>query len=124
MATLDAERAMQYYEYGYAMSPREICEILEELMTTTHWPVYSRFAKEHYGKGLEQGIEQGTEEGFKNGTEEGFKRGERGAVFEVLRVRGLAPTEDEARHINACTDLDQIQAWLRKSVTVSEVTPG
>jgi hypothetical protein len=112
MGTLDAERAMQYYEYGYAMSPREICEMLEELMTTTHWPVYSRFAKEHYGKGIEQG------------TEEGFKQGERGAVLEVLRVRGLAPTEDEdeARHINACTDLDQIQTWLRKSVTVSEVS--
>jgi hypothetical protein len=118
MATLDAERAMQYYEYGYAMSPREICEILEELMTTTHWPVNSRFAKEHYGKGLEQGIEQGLEQG----TEEGFKQGERGAVLEVLRVRGLALTEDEARHINACTDLDQIQTWLRKSVTVSEVS--
>ena len=118
MATLDAERAMQYYEYGYAMSPREICEILEELMTTTHWPVYSRFAKEHYGKGLEQG----TEEGFKQGMLRGIAQGERDAIFEVLEARGLAPTDDEATRINTSIDLPQIQAWLRKSLTVSEVS--
>jgi hypothetical protein len=45
MATLNGDRAMQYFEYGYAMSPKEICDILEELMTTTNWPVYSPFAK-------------------------------------------------------------------------------
>ena len=38
---------------------------------------------------------------------------ERDAVFEVLRARGLAPTEDQVTRINACTNLAQIQSWLR-----------
>jgi hypothetical protein len=110
MATLDNERAVQYYEYGYAMSPKEICDVLEELMTTTNWPVYSPFAKLHYAKGLQKGTEQGLEQG------------ERDAIFEVLRTRGLTPTEDEASRINASTDLDQIKTWLRKSVTAVKVS--
>jgi len=114
MAALDGERAVQYYEYGYAMSPKEICDILEELMTTANWPVYSPFAKLHYGKGLQKGTEQGIEQGI--------EQGERDAVFEVLRARGLTPTEDEASRINDSTSLDQIKAWLRKSVTVAEVS--
>ena len=114
MATLDGERAVQYYEYGYAMSPKEICDILEELMTTANWPVYSPFAKLHYGKGLQKGTEQGIEQGI--------EQGERDAIFEVLRARGLTPTEDEASRINDSTSLDQIKAWLRKSVTVAEVS--
>jgi hypothetical protein len=110
MSTLDGERAVQYYEYGYAMSPKETCRILEELMTTTNWPVYSPFAKLHYGKGLEKG------------TEQGIAQGERDAVVEVLRARGLAPTEDQISRINASTDLAQIKAWLRKSATATTVT--
>ena len=78
-------------------------------MTTANWPVYSPFAKLHYGKGLQKGTEQGIEQG------------ERDAVFEVLRARGLTPTEDEASRINDSTSLDQIKAWLRKSVTVAKV---
>jgi hypothetical protein len=110
MSTLDGERAVQYYEYGYAMSPKETCDILEELMTSTNWPVYSPFAKLHYGEGFQKGIEQGIEQG------------ERDAIFEVLRTRGLTPTEDEAGRINASADLAQIKAWLRKSVTAGHVS--
>lgn len=110
IATLGSERAVQCYESGYAMSPKEICDILEKLMTAANWPVYSPFAKLHYGKGLQKGTEQGTEQG------------ERDAIFEVLRARGLTPTEAEASRINASSDLDQIKAWLRKSVTAAKVS--
>jgi hypothetical protein len=110
MSTLDDERAVQYYEYGYAMSPTGVCDILEELMTTTNWPVYSPFAKLHYGKGLQKGTEQGIEQG------------ERNALFEVLQARGLTPTDDEASRINGSSDLTQIKAWLRKSATASRVS--
>jgi hypothetical protein len=92
------------------MSPREIREILEDLMSTTNWPVYSSIGKLHYGRGLQQGTEQGIEQG------------ERDAIFEVLRARGLTPSEEEAARISASADLGQIKAWLRKSATASQVS--
>jgi hypothetical protein len=110
LASLGSDRAVQYFEYGCAMSPREIREILEDLMSTTNWPVYSSIGKLHYGRGLQEGTEQGIE------------RGERIALFEVLRARGLTPSEDEAARINASADLEQIKAWLRRSVTASQVS--
>jgi hypothetical protein len=118
MSTLDGERAVQYYEYGYAMSPKETCRILEELMTTTNWPVYSPFAKLHYGKGLEKGTEQGIVQGI----ERGIEQGEREAIFEVLEARGLTPSEEEASRITASADLAQIKCWLRRSATASRVS--
>jgi hypothetical protein len=98
LASLGSDRAVQYFEYGCAMSPREIREILEDLMSTTNWPVYSSIGKLHYG------------------------RGERDALFEVLQARGLTPSEEEVARINAPADLDQIKAWLRRSVTASQVS--
>ena len=59
IASLGSDRAVQYFEYGCAMSPREIREILEDLMSTTNWPVYSSIGKLHFGRGLQQGTERG-----------------------------------------------------------------
>jgi hypothetical protein len=106
IASLCSDRAVQYFEYGCAMSPREIREILEDLMSTTNWPVYSSIGKLHYGRGLREGTEQG----------------ERDAIFEVLQARGLTPSEAETARINASDDLEQIKAWLRKSATASQVS--
>ena len=91
------------------MSPKQTCEILEALVTTTHWPVYSPFAKLHYGKGRDQGLA------------EGEALVEQQALLEVLFARGLHATEDERARITCCTDPDQLIAWLWRSLTVSAV---
>ncbi|MFC4063281.1 hypothetical protein ACFOWE_33790, partial [Planomonospora corallina] len=49
LAELPGEHAPQYYEHAYSMSAPEIRRLLEEIMTSTTWPVYSPFAREHYG---------------------------------------------------------------------------
>ncbi|HEY6789591.1 MAG TPA: hypothetical protein VI365_20010 [Trebonia sp.] len=55
------------------MSPRVVCEILEAIVATTHWPVYSPMAKEHFGKAKARAkLEQA-----------------RMSIFVVRRVRGL-----------------------------------
>jgi hypothetical protein len=117
MGTLADERGVQYYEYGYNMSPKQTCEILEALVTTTHWPVYSPFAKLHYGKGRDEGLAEGLAEGEALGE----ARGEQQALFEVLSARGLHATEEERERITRCTDPAQLMAWLRKSLTISAV---
>jgi len=109
VGSLGGERGLQYYEYGYNMSPRAVCAILEELVTTTHWPVYSPFAKLHYGRGKSEGLEEGRSEGL--------IEGERRALLEVLQARGLEVTEGQQAHIADCTDLKQLKAWVRSAVT-------
>jgi hypothetical protein len=74
--------------------------------TAASWPVYSPFAKKHYGEGRA----------------EGRIDAEREAVLDVLATRDLAPTEDDRQRILDCTDFDQLKTWLRKAVTVAEVS--
>jgi hypothetical protein len=118
VGSLGGERGLQYYEYGYNMSPRAVCAILEELVTTTHWPVYSPFAKLHYGRGKAEGLEEGRSEG----RTEGLIEGERRALLEVLHARGLEVTEDHRAHVAECTDLEQLKAWVRSAVTAASTS--
>jgi hypothetical protein len=73
------------------------------------WPVYSPFAKLHYGKGLAEG------------RAEGLAEDARESVLAVLDVRGFKVTDGERQRILASSDLDELKAWLRKAVTVTEV---
>ncbi|WP_344981826.1 hypothetical protein, partial [Streptosporangium fragile] len=41
LAELPDEHAPKYYEYAYSMSAPEVRRLLEEIMTSTTWPVYS-----------------------------------------------------------------------------------
>jgi hypothetical protein len=111
MGSLGAERGPHYYEFGWRMSPKAIRDLLEELVTTSdHWPVYSPLAREHYGKGLAEGEERGRAEDARE------------SVLSVLDARGLKATESERKRILACADLDELKAWLRQAVSISEVS--
>lgn len=39
------------------------------------------------------------------------------AVLEVLKVRGIALTKDRAEQVEACTDVDRLQAWHHAAIT-------
>ena len=93
----------KYYEYGYNMSPRAVCEILEAIVATTHWPVYSPMAKEHFGKGRAEGLVEGA----------------RDMVLMVLKARGLEPSESECKQVADCSDLDQLKKWADAALTAT-----
>jgi hypothetical protein len=93
----------QYYEYGYCLSPTVVRKLLEELVASTSWPVYSPFAKEHFGRGLA----------------EGEAKGEADAVLLVLEARGLDITDAQRDRITGCTDLDQLRTWVRRAATLT-----
>jgi hypothetical protein len=103
MGKLGPERGVQYYEYGYSMSPKATCQLLEELVTAAaSLPRYSPFAKRHYG--------------------EGRIDAEREAVFDVLAARDLTPSDGERQLIVDCTDFDQLKAWHKQAVTAADVS--
>ncbi|GIH94652.1 hypothetical protein Psi01_52820 [Planobispora siamensis] len=78
----------------------------EEITTSTDWPVYSPFARAHYGRGLEKGKTEGKAEGKAEGRAEEAVR----LLLLMLEARGEVPDEVRAR-ITACTDLAQLEAW-------------
>jgi hypothetical protein len=106
VAALGEEAGPRYYEYEYRLSPKAIGDLLEELVTTTDWPVYSPFAKLHYGKGLAEGRTEDARE----------------SVLAVLDARGLEATDGDRQRILSSTDLNELKAWLRKAATVANVS--
>ncbi|MFI6518270.1 hypothetical protein ACIBF1_22125 [Spirillospora sp. NPDC050679] len=70
-------------------------------MKSTEWPVYSPFAREHFGRGEVQG--------------------EAKALLVVLSARGLEASPQERERISSCTDLEQLEAWLARAASVESV---
>ncbi|WP_345431850.1 hypothetical protein [Actinoallomurus vinaceus] len=95
----------QYLEYAYNMAAAAVRRILEELVSSTSWPVYTPFAKQHFGRGKA----------------EGRTEGEVHAVLTVLDSRGIEVPESARARIHACTDLQEIDAWLKKAGVVQTV---
>lgn len=104
---LPDEHAPQYYEYAYRLASLAARHVMEKLMESATWPVYSPFAREHYGKGVQVGRTEGRAEG----------RAE--DVLTVLQVRGVPVSDAERDRIVTCTDLNRLDGWLRRAVTVT-----
>jgi hypothetical protein len=86
---------------------------LEEIMSSTAWPVYSPFAHEHYGKGRAEGIAEGKAKGLAEGEIE--------ALLTVLDARGLTVSGEARARITSCTDLAQVEEWIRRAVTATSL---
>jgi hypothetical protein len=108
MRQLPPVRASQYHEHAYNMAPLAVQRILEQLMTSDTWPVYSPFAKEHFGRGKREGKTQGRREG------------EAEAILLVLEARGLDVTDAERERITSCTDLKQLKKWVTRAATAEK----
>ncbi|GGS58065.1 hypothetical protein GCM10010156_15800 [Planobispora rosea] len=121
LADLPGEHAPKYYEYAFSMAAPEVRILLEEIMTSTTWPVYSPFAREHYGRGVEEGKTVGRAEGKAEGKAEGRAEEAARMVLVVLEARGLAVPEEMRTRITACTDLAQLEAWASRAVTAPTV---
>ncbi|WP_113698651.1 hypothetical protein [Nonomuraea lactucae] len=109
LTKVGGDDAPQYYEYAYSLASSAAKQYLEEIMSSTTWPVYSPFARAHFGKGREEGEAKGRVEG------------EIDALFTVLDARGVAMTEEARARITGCTDLSQVQRWIRRAVTAASL---
>lgn len=99
---LSRDHALKYHEHAYNMAPLAVQRILEQLMKSHTWPVYSPFAKETFGRGMTEGKAQ--------------------AILAMLEARNLNVTDAERERITRCTDLRQIETWVRRVVTVEKTS--
>ena len=127
LESLKPDHAPKYCEYAYGMAAAAVRRILEELMSSATWPVYSPFAREHYGHGKEAGRAEGHVEGRAEGRVEGRAEGrvegrveaEASAILRVLAVRGIDVPEDACARIRACADTKQLDRWLEFAVVAT-----
>lgn len=90
---------------------------LEELMKSGKYEYQTEFVRKWIVQGRREGLEQGREQG----REEGRLEGERIALVKVLKARGFKLDAVARQRIRECTQLEQLERWLRKAVTVRSV---
>jgi hypothetical protein len=101
------DRGPAYYEVGYCPSPAQVKRLLEEAVATGTWPVYSPFAKKHFGEGLAQGKAEGEIDG------------EREAILLFLSARHLEVSDQQRTRVQACTDQAQLRHWIEQAATIT-----
>ncbi|WP_330228671.1 hypothetical protein OHA40_21435 [Nocardia sp. NBC_00508] len=94
---VDVANGDMYIDLVMAVLPKAARHFLESLMTTGIYEYKSEFARRYYS------------------------RGEAAALLRILRTRGFTLSEATTSRIAECTDLDQINTWIDRAVTVDSL---
>ncbi|MBI4705674.1 MAG: hypothetical protein HY744_31670 [Deltaproteobacteria bacterium] len=100
---LDDERARFYLDLVMASLGEAARQALEAVMASGTYEYQSDFAKRYVAKGRAEGEAKGKAE----------------AVVAVLEARGLDVPAALRQRLGGCTDLAQLDEWLRRAVTVA-----
>jgi hypothetical protein len=102
LMTVGTELGRLYYDLVFAELPEPRRPHLQEVvMSTITSPYRSDYNRTLYLAGAADG--------------------EAKAVLTVLEARGFTPSEAERDRIRECTDLDQLEAWLRRVGTITTI---
>jgi hypothetical protein len=106
---IDLDQATLYIDLVLMVLPAAARVWLEEFMTTTPFRYQSEFALRYFGQGKAEGKVEGKVEGEAN------------ALLAILDARGIAVPDDVRAEIAACTDIDQLDAWIRRAATADRI---
>lgn len=101
LTTVDQQRAQLYLDVVLDALPQTAQRYLEALMATPTYEYRSDFARRYYVQGE--------------------AKGEARAVLGVLDARGVDVTEDARTRITECTDLAQLDFWVRRAATADSI---
>jgi hypothetical protein len=110
---LSDDRQLLYHDLISTALPEAARIALEKLMSSGNYEFQSDFARKYLTKGREEGLEKGREEGE--------IAGQAKALLAVLESRGMRISKKARTRILACTDIEQIHAWLRKVASLASV---
>jgi len=117
LATVDPDRGGLYCDLVLAVLPEAAQRYLEGLMATGTYEYRSDFARRYFFEGKAEGRAEGEAAGEAAGKAEGEAR----AVLAVLDARGIDVPPDARARIAECSDLDQLDIWVRRAVTAETV---
>ena len=112
-STSENNRAF-YYDFILVGLNEAARKDLEGLMSVATYEWQSDFARKYVGMGREEGREKGRKEG----REEGRLGAATQHVITILETRGLTVSDEVRARITDCTDLETLEKWLRRAVTV------
>jgi hypothetical protein len=98
---LDHDHANLYADVVLTVLPAAARDYLEALMTTTPYRYQSDFARRYF--------------------DQGEAKGEAKAVLAVLGARGIEVTDEVRERISRCTDLGQLETWIRRAATATTI---
>jgi hypothetical protein len=105
LQSLDHDHASLYADVVLATLPEATRHHLEALMALGTYEYQSDFARRY----------------FFQGKAEGEAKGEAKALLAVLAARGIEVTAEARARITGCTDLDQLDTWVRRAATASSI---
>jgi len=109
LAAVDEDLALLYSDIVLAALPVAAQHYLEALMTTRTYEYQSDFARRHRSQGRAEGEAEGRAEAKVM------------AVLAVLDTRGIEVPDDARARITQCSDLHQLDTWVRRAVTADSV---
>jgi predicted transposase/invertase (TIGR01784 family) len=135
LATADRQAKLdRWARFLRAQTAEELAELAHEdpIMTTakdmledlSSDPAAQRLARERETAVLMHRhlMNSSLEHGLKLGEARGEARGEAKAVLAVLEARGLAVTDQQRQQILECADIEHLDRWIRKAVTLAQVS--
>jgi hypothetical protein len=117
LEVVDHSHAKMYADFVLMALPAAVRGYLEVFMTTMAYRYQSDFARRYYAEGEAKGEAKGKAEGEAKGKVEGEAR----AVLAVLDARGIEVSDPVREDITSCTDLDQLDIWIRRAATADKV---
>jgi hypothetical protein len=106
---VDDDHERLYYDLVFAGLPEAARHDLEDIMTATTYEFRSEFLRDLAHKNRAEG------------RVEGEAAGEVRAVLTVLAARDIDVSDHARARITGCTDLDQLETWVRRAVTATSV---
>jgi len=98
---VDHDHANLYADVVLSVLPAAARDYLEALMTITTREYQSAFARRYFGQGEARGAAK--------------------ALLAVLDARGVAVPDEVRADITGCTDIDQLDTWIRRAATAQNV---
>lgn len=98
---VDRDHADLYNDLVYSVLSAAARDRLEEFMTTTGHRYQSEFANRYFSQGE--------------------AKGEAKALLTVLEARGIEVPEEFRQRIVDCTDVDQLDNWVRRAATITKI---
>jgi hypothetical protein len=102
---IDLDQAALYIDLVLMVLPAAARVWLEEFMTTTPFRYQSDFARRYFGQGEAKGKAEG----------------EANALLAILDARNIPVPDDVRANIAACTDIDVLDAWIRRAATAEKL---
>ncbi|MCY9783718.1 hypothetical protein KIK06_07410 [Nocardiopsis sp. EMB25] len=98
LSKIDPDRAANYTQFVMALLDGAAKERMEAIVASAIYEFSTPFTEQYVAKGRAEG--------------------EAAAILEVLDERGIAVGDEVRERVTACTDQEQLQAWVRRAVRV------